>query len=542
MLVSKPDKKDACNVEVRGRPSDCLCSPDVLWANGRAGTLALVLFAVPELGFHLAARAADGPRKGFNPPWKSPTKPSNPGSDCGQRAFRKGLVPFEGKEGISMSERTGASASGTLSLPESPNLEWLRKEAKRRHDVLRKSNSETKLADAQFDLAKQYGFPSWRALKAHIESLTADGQLFDAAERGDINVLRELLDKHPEKLRVRKKPYEWTLLHIAAHKGHLPAVDLLLKRGLDANVREKGDDTYAMHWAAAGGHLEVVRRLADAGGDVVGHGDDHEMEVIGWASCWHGCDDAAHRAVVDLLVSRGAHHHIFSAVAMNLADEVRRIVAAHPGALTRRLSRNEDHQLPLHFAVRMNRPEMVDLLLELGADPLAGDGSGLLAAAYATESNIDRRVMEKIRAMTLAELASAQRGHRPARSDAMDLIAVLALGDWDTASRLLHENPRLIAMGGALHLMAKRNNTAAVKWLLQRGADPNARWAHWDSDVTPLHLAVLGNHPEVVRVLLDAGADPSTKDSKHHADALGWADFFQRKEIQEILNAHQRKT
>ena len=40
------------------------------------------------------------------------------------------------------------------------------------------------------------------------------------------------------------------------------------------------------------------------------------------------------------------------------------------------MSRNENHQLPLHFAVRMNRPEMVSLLLELGADPLAVDGSG----------------------------------------------------------------------------------------------------------------------------------------------------------------------
>ena len=119
-------------------------------------------------------------------------------------------------------------------------------------------------------------------------------------------------------------------------------MDLLLKRGLDVNTREKGDNTYAMHWAAAAGHLDVVRRLADAGGDVVGHGDDHELEVIGWATCWDGCDDAAHRAVVEFLVSRGARHHIFSAIAMNLADDVRRIVAADPSALNRRMSRNEN--------------------------------------------------------------------------------------------------------------------------------------------------------------------------------------------------------
>src|SRR5207237_6081006 len=160
-----------------------------------------------------------------------------------------------------------------------------------------------------------------------------------------------LLDKHPEKLHLRIPPYEWTLLHLVAQSGQLAVVDLLLNRGFDVNTREKGDNTYAMHWAAAAGHLDVVRRLADAGGDVVGHGDDHEMEVIGWASCWDGCNDAAHRAVVDFLVSRGARHHIFSAVAMNLGDEVRRIVAADPSALTSRMRRRETHRTVVPLAV-----------------------------------------------------------------------------------------------------------------------------------------------------------------------------------------------
>ena len=30
---------------------------------------------------------------------------------------------------------------------------------------------------------------------------------------------------------------------------------------------------------------------------------------------------------------------------------------------------------------------------------------------------------------------------------------------------------------------------AAVKWLLDHGANPNAPLGHWDADVTPLHLA-----------------------------------------------------
>jgi ankyrin repeat protein len=83
--------------------------------------------------------------------------------------------------------------------------------------------------------------------------------------------------------------------------------------------------------------------------------------------------------------------------------------------------------------------------------------------------------------------------------------------------------------------MAKRNNVAAVKWLLDHGVDPNALWAHWDADVTALHLAVMVNHAEVVRVLLDAGADPRIRDSRHDSDAVGWAEFFHRTDIVRML-------
>ena len=423
-----------------------------------------------------------------------------------------------------MSEQTHGSESAPLSLPDEPNLDWLRKQAKRRLREMRKTNPAGKLADAQFDLAKQYGFSSWRDLKAHIDSLSIDGQLFEAAKMGDVPALTALLDEHPEKLYARNKPYEHTLLHLAAFAGHLPAVELLLKRGIDVNVREKGDNTYPMHWAAAAGHLDVVRRLADAGGDVIGHGDDHELEVIGWASSWDGCDDDAHRAIVDFLISRGARHHIFSAIGMNLTDEVRRIVASDPSALNKRMSRNESHQLPLQFAVRINRPEIVSLLLELGADPAATDDAGVSAFLYAAAPDVDLRVIEAL-----------TRGGR------IDLFSALALGDEVTASRLLAEKPGIIN-GGALHTLAKRGDLRAVKWLLDRGADPNVRWSHWNAAVTPLHLAVLGHHPEIVRLLLAAGADPTLRDSMHDGDAMDWAVFFQQPEIVEIIKARGSKS
>jgi ankyrin repeat protein len=327
-------------------------------------------------------------------------------------------------------------------------------------------------------------------------------------------------------------------LHEAARQGQLAEVEALIARGADVNAREEGDNTYPMHWAAAAGRLDIVRRLADAGGDVIGEGDDHQLQVIGWATCWDGADDDAHRAVADFLVSRGARHHVFSAMALGMADEVRRIVTQDPSALNRRMSRNEDHRQPLHFAVLQQRPEMVALLLDLGADPLAVDGSGQHAMMYAKSPDVDRPVMARIRAMTLAELDSAVRGRRPPRVGLIDVAAAVALEDWETAERLVQASAAAGAgaiPNGALHLMAKRGAVPAVRWLLAHGADPNARWAHWDADVTPLHLAAMAGHADVARLLLASGADPRIRDSKHDGDAIGWAEHFEHPALVDIL-------
>jgi ankyrin repeat protein len=193
----------------------------------------------------------------------------------------------------------------------------------------------------------------------------------------------------------------------------------------------------------------------------------------------------------------------------------------------------------LHFAVLKNRREMIALLLELGVDPLAVDGSGHPVAIEATAPDTDRQVMARIKAMVDAEMVSADRGHRSPRGNAVELLALLALGDWETAAQLLDGNSAAIeASHGVLHLMAKRNDVAAVRWLLEHGADPNGRSPHWDAVVTPLHLAAWHGHLEVVRLLLDAGADPTIHDSKHDSDAIGWAEFFGQGAIVRLLKAH----
>jgi hypothetical protein len=123
-----------------------------------------------------------------------------------------------------------------------------------------------------------------------------------------------------------------------------------------------------------------------------------------------------------------------------------------------------------------------------------------------------------------------------------DLMAALALRDWEVAAELVRQNAALIAPpAGVLHLMAKRNDVDAVRWLLDRGAAPDGIWPHWDADVTPLHLAAMQGHAAIARLLLDAGADTTIRDTKHHEDPRGWADFFQKTGIVELIDAQRAR-
>ena len=54
-------------------------------------------------------------------------------------------------------------------LPERPSLEYLRKLAKARLPQLRRNDPQAKLADALLQVARDHGFPSWRALKDQLD-------------------------------------------------------------------------------------------------------------------------------------------------------------------------------------------------------------------------------------------------------------------------------------------------------------------------------------------------------------------------------------
>src|SRR5581483_10760606 len=79
-------------------------------------------------------------------------------------------------------------------LPERPNLRHLKDQAK---DLL-KAGTAASITDAQFKIARSYGFPSWPKLRAHVESFNQIGQLKQAIDTNDLAKVQELMTRNPE--------------------------------------------------------------------------------------------------------------------------------------------------------------------------------------------------------------------------------------------------------------------------------------------------------------------------------------------------------
>jgi RNA polymerase sigma factor (sigma-70 family) len=364
-------------------------------------------------------------------------------------------------------------------------------------------------------------------------------RLFGAAAMGDAPTVRAVLADDPTLAQSRRRGQwgERTPLHLAAEKGHLDVVRALLEAGADVHARDEGDNATPLHWAAGEGHLEVIEQLIAAGALVNDPQDVHERGPLGWAISLHESRPEAAR----LLMAHGAKVDIFAALALEDGARIREMVRADPSLLSARMSRFEDHQPPLHFAVSRDQRAMVELLLELGADIEAVTPTGRSALCAAAEAGKQEMV---------ALLA--------ARGARVDLQAALTLEREPEIARLLEEPLAQEQLAHALGRAAHRGHLPAVTRLLERGAPVDSR-SHqgWQRQVTPLiaacdsgkievarlllekgadvtlvdeypgatalHYGAWGGNADLVRMLLDRGADLTVKDRMFDADPVGWA-------------------
>ena len=229
--------------------------------------------------------------------------------------------------------------------------------------------------------------------------------------------------------------------------------------------------------------------------------------------------------IAEYLLRMGAKLNIWSAIALNRADDVRRFVRNDPSILTARMSRNEHQRAPLHHAAAVNRPSMVRLLIDLGARVDATDETGGTPLTVAVREAADPSII------AMLEQAGAT----------LDLLSAVTLKRYDLAARMLQDDPARIGPDGrdtiALHLLVAKKNADAVRWLIDRGVDVNAKRVLWDCNHTALHVTteLEGGAIELTRMLLDAGADPNIRDDKYHATVLGWAEYCGQPQIADLL-------
>lgn len=405
-------------------------------------------------------------------------------------------------------------------LPEHPSLDYLKKLAKERLRDLRRTDPAARLAAAQLDIAREHGFPSWRALKAELDrrQATPAEAFFAACRAGDVPALRGLLDQDPGLADARDAEGS-TGLHQAIH--HVEAVRLLLERGADPNARDVGDNAYPLHFASAHGLLDTMRILLDAGGDVHGVGDLHDSDVIGWAA---GQGRQEQRDAVALLVERGARHHIFSAIAMGDADLVRRVVRENPQALSRRRSRFEHRQTALHFALaapvglgpKAVQHDMVELLIQLGADLEAKDDLGRTPLEVAMLS-------ADLRATRLLTAAGAT---APQRVSAPDIPGGLAA----LGASILKQVPSVVVkdMGATVAwyrsigftLRGRHPAEGEMDWasltygkteiMLSPYGDPVSLWLYTDR-IDDLYQLFKARQIAAVQAALDGGPEPDIR-------------------------------
>src|SRR5687767_545451 len=105
-------------------------------------------------------------------------------------------------------------------LPARPNLDQYKKQAK---DLLKRWKSDDpktthRLADAQFAIAREYGFETWKVFTDRIAALTGRAQkaavfkaAADALIAGDASVLEGLLRNHEQMFRNERPPATWSV-------------------------------------------------------------------------------------------------------------------------------------------------------------------------------------------------------------------------------------------------------------------------------------------------------------------------------------------
>jgi hypothetical protein len=433
--------------------------------------------------------------------------------------------------------------------------------------------------DAQLVVARSFGFPSWPALKAHLELVerharspheqSTGGPIADDAALADeflrlacLNYgeddparweqARELLDANPGLARAS--------IYTAAAVGDVPAARDLLAAD-PAGARAQGGPyawepllylTYSRVPITGSGRsaIEVARLLLEHGGDptagYLGEGLVPPFTALTGVFGNGGGVPPAHQdwlALARLLLEAGADPNDGQALYNLGGDPDDRwlelllefgLGRGDGGPWRRMLGERQDSPREMLEDVLMAAADRgfvdrVRLLLGRGVDP---EGRGSRHPIYEGRSPVQQAALwghVEVVSMLVDAGASSER-------DDVDTLLMMAMaGDRDAVGRLLAGDPGLRERAierqpGQLVRGAGKNSLEAVSLLIELGFDVNAVIR-----TAPLHEAAMRGNMEIIRLLVEHGADPNVRDVGYDATPAGWAEHHNQTEAERYL-------
>ncbi|MCB1021818.1 MAG: ankyrin repeat domain-containing protein [Acidobacteria bacterium] len=456
-------------------------------------------------------------------------------------------------------------------LPSRPSLESLRKQAKALLRGFRESAPEAlaavqahhpkperfrSLRDAQFAVAREYGYAGWPELTLAVEAaLDAAGSLDEQAEvfadliclcysKGEdigrreraVRLLEanpqiagrsvfaaaaaydvEGLRRHLDQANRRGGPRNWTpLLYLAYSRAPeaapkrdaVAAARMLLDAGADARFYVDGSEGLGgWRWSAltgviGGGEAGPVQQPPHPRADELARllldagADPNDSQAL--YNCHFEPDDRWLR----LLLSRG--------------------LDAKAPADPARPTGEKTLDFQLGAAVRLGFVERVRLLLAHGANAAGRDNS------YTYRTHVRNAVMAG--QGEIVELLVEHGASRPELSPADRFRMAVVAGDEEQARALLAEAPA--GQSDLLVSLAQQNNLAAVRLLLDLGVDPNVM-AH--NGRYALHEAAWAGRRALLELLLERGARLDLRSRAHGGTAVGYAHHAGRLDLRDWL-------
>jgi ankyrin repeat protein len=221
--------------------------------------------------------------------------------------------------------------------------------------------------------------------------------------------------------------------------------------------------------------------------------------------------------------------------------KVRAMLEQHPELVD---AADEHANQPIHWAVMTRQTELIDYLLERGADINAQLPNGT-RPIHLTNGDYHYRGWRDLPA-TAMQRHEILIGYLLARGAYYDIATATKMGDLDRVRELLDQNSELVNRvtthsyytGLPLVNAARGGHIALVKFLLERGANPNEPEPGFAPFGGALMAAINGRHYEIAKLLLEHGANPN-QEGESSGNCMSMMKFVGApREMQDLLASY----